>query len=263
MGRLERIRVYPVKSFDGLELEVARITEGGVLEYDREYALIDDDQDLITGRRESRIHELQTDFDPQSHVLTVQPPQHEPLEFDLRENPEEAADWFGDFFDTRVAIRRDTMNGFVDRPHAGPSVISTGTLREVSTWYDELSVGELRRRFRANIEISGVPAFWEDRFVGVDSPMFRIGDVQFAGVEPCIRCVVPERDPDTGERMEGFREQFIQRRPDSFPSWVDESAFKNDYSLMLIAKVLSTDRGQTLRVGDQVTIHTEKQPSIS
>ena len=43
MARLERIRVYPIKSLDGIDLEAARVLGGGTLERDREFVLRDAD----------------------------------------------------------------------------------------------------------------------------------------------------------------------------------------------------------------------------
>lgn len=226
MARLEHLRVYPVKSLDGVDLDIVRITQGGVIDYDRQYALFDANDIPITSRRDTRVHDLDTAFDLETHVLTVRVRGiDEEHRFELDNERDAANEWFTDFFDTQVLIRRDVTNGFVDRADAGPSVVSTASLREVASWYDDVSVDSLRRRIRANVEVSGVPAFWEDPFVGQNAPTFVIGDVQFEGVEACTRCVVPERDPDTGERTPDFGERFIERRRATFPEWADNSAF--------------------------------------
>jgi len=102
--------------------------------------------------------------------------------------------------------------------------------------------------------ISSVPAFWEDRFVGDDAPAFTVGGVRFEGVTPCGRCVVPQRDPATGEPTPAFRERFRRKREETFPDWADEDAFEQFYSLMLIAAVPPEDRGQPLGVGDPVEL---------
>jgi len=78
--------------------------------------------------------------------------------------------------------------------------------------------------------------------------------VRFDGVTPCGRCVVPERDPETGDPTPGFRERFVEQRRETFPEWADPDAFDHYYTLMLIARVPESDRGQTLRVGDEVAV---------
>ena len=58
----------------------------------------------------------------------------------------------------------------------------------------------MRMRFRANLEIGEVPAFWEDRLYGESGTTvrFTVGAVCLEGTNPCQRCVVPTRDPLTG-----------------------------------------------------------------
>lgn len=250
MAHVERLTVYPVKSLDGQNREAVRITEAGSLAGDREYALFGPEGDPVNGKRTARVHDLTTSFDPETRELTVATDEQE-RRFDLADDRAAAEAWFGDFFDIEVTIERDESVGFPDRPGAGPSVVSTATLRTVADWFEEVTVEGLRRRIRANVEVGGVPAFWEDRFVG-NAPAFEAGSVRIEGVEHCGRCVVPERDPDTGERTPKFRERFVQRRADSYPEWVDD--VPHDYTLMLIAAVPQSDRGASLRVGDEVSV---------
>ncbi|WP_424015394.1 MOSC domain-containing protein [Halorubrum xinjiangense] len=254
MARLERLRVYPVKGLDGVDVDGVRVLDGGTLKRDREFALFDADGDVINGKRTDRVHDLATDFDTESGTLRVETPDGTVRRFDLDGEPAHAAEWFGDFFDAELRLRRDESLGFVDRREMGPSVVSTATLEEVASWFDGMTVESARRRLRANIEVAGVPAFWEDRFVGDGAPAFEIGGVRVEGVTPCGRCVVPERDPDTGEPTPEFRERFVERREATFPEWADEDAFDHYYSLMTIARIPERDRGETLRVGDEVTV---------
>ncbi|QGN07965.1 MOSC domain-containing protein [Halorhabdus sp. CBA1104] len=256
MARIERLRVYPVKGLDGIDLETARVRPGGTLEHDREFALFDTDGDVLNGKRTDRVHDLETDFDPGSSTLTVRPPDGDRREFDLDSDAESERTqaWFSDFFDIELTLERDESLGFVDRREMGPSVVSTATLREVASWFDTLSVDGVRRRLRANIEVSGVDAFWEDRFVGEAAPGFEANGVHFEGVTPCGRCVVPERDPDTGEATPNFRERFVEMREKTFPEWADREAFEHYYTLMVIASVPEEDRGGEIAVGDSVAV---------
>ena len=254
MARLERLRVFPVKGLDGVDVEAVPILDGGTLRHDREFALFDAGGDVINGKRTDRVHDLATDFDPESGALRVETPDGAVRRFDLDGEPARAAAWFGDFFDADLRLRRDESLGYVDRREMGPSVVSTATLEAVASWFDGLTVDGARRRLRANVEVSGVPAFWEDRFVGEGAPAFEIDGVRVEGVTPCGRCVVPERDPDTGEPTPEFRERFVRRREATFPEWADEDAFDHYYSLMTIARIPDRDRGETLRVGDEIAV---------
>ncbi|MGB9965837.1 MOSC domain-containing protein [Halobacterium hubeiense] len=252
MARVDRLRVYPVKGLDGIEVDAADVTPGGTLADDRTYAFFDGDGDVLNGKRTARVHDLATDFDRETREFVVETRDGETARFDLDGDPGAAEAWFSEFFDADLTLERDDELGYVDRREMGPSVVSTATLREVASWFDGLTVDGVRRRLRANVEVAGVPAFWEDRFVGEDAPGFDAGGVRFEGVTACGRCVVPSRDPDTGEPTPEFRETFVQRRRETFPEFADRDAFDHFYALMLIARVPEGSRGQTLRVGDEV-----------
>ena len=257
MARIERLTVYPVKGLDGIEREAAAVTPGGTLAHDREFALFDDAGEVLNGKRTDRVHDLDTEFDSETRTLSVEL-EGQRERFDLAAEPERAGAWFSAVFGVDLTLERDRELGYVDRRDMGPSVISTATLQEVASWFDDVTVAGARRRLRANVEVGGVPAFWEDRFVGEDAPAFAVGDdpdaVNFQGVTPCGRCVVPERDPDTGEPTPEFRERFVKRREATFPDWADDAAFDHYYTLMLIASVPERDRDQQLRVGDEVRV---------
>ena len=264
-----------MKGLDATELDATEVLDGGTLAGDREFALfetaavtangsVDAEGDAIDGnphdngvfnaKHSDRFHELDTAYDPGTATLTVETDGGEHREFDLDEERAAASDWFSEFFDADLTLRRDASLGFVDRRGMGPSVISTATLAAVASWFDDLTVEGARRRLRANLEVSGVPAFWEDRFVGEDAHAFEVGGVRIEGATPCARCVVPERDPETGEPTPEFRQRFVEKREETFPEWADADAFDHFYTLMLIARVPESDRGQRLAVGDPVGI---------
>ncbi|MFB6221072.1 MAG: MOSC domain-containing protein [Halolamina sp.] len=257
--RIERLRVYPVKGLHGVELDAVGVREGGTLAADREYALVDAGGETINGKQTDRVHDLRTRFDPDTHTLGVRLADESAWHrFELAEERgrERATEWFDGVFDIPVTLQRNAEVSFVDRPSLGASVVSTATLEAVASWFDDLTVDGVRRRLRANVEVGGVPAFWEDRFVGEDAPAFTAAGVRFEGGTPCARCVVPQRDPDTGEPAEGFRERFVRQRERTFPEWADESAFDHFYTLMLIADVTATESDPSLRVGQSVHVES-------
>lgn len=254
MAAVERISVYPVKGLDGIDVETTEILDGGTFRYDREFALFDTEGEVLNGKRTEQIHDLSTDFDPVSKTFSVETTDGIIEQFDLDTDDEMAAEWFSDYFSVDLNLRRDPALGFVDRREMGPSVISTATLETVASWFDEVTVDGARRRLRANLEVSGVPAFWEDRFVGDDAPAFEVDGVRFEGVTPCGRCIVPERDPNTGTRTTDFRERFIRSREQTFPEWADSRAFDHYYSVMTIARIPQAHRGRTVGVGDSVEV---------
>jgi hypothetical protein len=263
MAQIESLHVFPVKGLDGVAVDAAPVTDAGTLAGDREYALCPPDAPpveergdavewAINGKQSEQIHALDAGFDPPATLRVAGEA------FDLGDEAGRAAagERLARALGLDAELRRRDPPGFVDRPDAGPTVVSTATLREVASWFDSLTPTDVRRRLRVNVEVSGVPAFWEDRFVGSEAPRFRVGGVEFHGVEPCARCVVPERDPDTGDPLPEFRERFVERRGATFPSFADRDAFPHDYTLTLVAGV-SAGGGETVRVGDAVAVvHT-------
>jgi hypothetical protein len=61
--QLGRIIIFPIKSLDGVSLESAVITAGGILENDRIYAIYDTEGKVVNGKRTAKIHEMRCAFD--------------------------------------------------------------------------------------------------------------------------------------------------------------------------------------------------------
>jgi hypothetical protein len=79
--------------------------------------------------------------------------------------------------------------------------------------------------------------------------------VALEGVEPIPRCVVPTRDPDTGEEYDGFRETFIRQRAETLPPWSDEATLAgNLYSATVGTRIPEGERDGNLVVGDAVAL---------
>jgi hypothetical protein len=126
----------------------------------------------------------------------------------------------------------------------------------VAGWFPGLDLEEVRRRFRANLEIDGVEPFWEDRLVGASRrPVeFRIGGVQWLGMKACERCVVPTRSSQDGEPTRGFQKAFAQARERTLPSWAPADQFDHYYHLCVNTRLGYDGRATTLRVGDAVDV---------
>ncbi len=260
---LARITVYPVKSLDGVDCDRVTFTPGGALEHDRTYALVDEDGGYVNGKRERAVHRLCSSFDVETRRLDLSAPDRAAATFDLsfdnEHRPRDAealTEWLSAYFGYPVSLHHDATDGFPDDTEAsGPTLISTATIHEVASWFEDIDEEGMRRRLRANLELGGVPPFWEDRlFADRDSVVsFSIGDVELVGVNPCQRCVVPSRDPDTGEETEGFRERFIERREATMPPWSGGDWF--DHSFRLMVNTRATDvGGQEVSVGDPVSV---------
>jgi uncharacterized protein YcbX len=259
MPHLARLAIHPVKSLDPARRPAARVVENGGLAGDREYAVVDGDGAYVNGKRTDAVHRLRATYGfakgrPSTVALRALGGDPPAGRFPL---PDEGAlaDWFSSYFDLDVGVRRERAGGMPDDTDAsGPTVISTATVEAVADWFD-LAPGDVRRRFRANLEVGGVEPFWEDRLYAADGPVaFRVGDVRLVGDGPCNRCVVPTRDPYTGERDEGFQSRFAELRAEHLPPWAPAERFDHHFKLTVNTRVPESEWGETLAVGDEVTV---------
>ncbi|PSQ52982.1 MOSC domain-containing protein [Halobacteriales archaeon SW_8_65_20] len=254
---LDSVHVYPVKSLDGIERDRTTVRESGGLAFDREYAVRDADGDYVNGKRERRVHRLASEFDPDSGRWTVGPRDGERETFRLPDERGAASEFLTDVFGYEVRIDRDATGGFPDDGRAsGPTVVSRATLAAVAGWYDEIDATELRRRLRPNLVVGGVEPFWEDRLYADRESVvrFTVGGTRFEGRNPCKRCVVPTRDPDTGAETPGFRERFVSRRETTLPEWAGEDWYDHYFRLMVNTRVPRETVGARVAVGDEIEI---------
>ncbi|SFR57873.1 MOSC domain-containing protein [Halogeometricum limi] len=257
---VRRLTTFPVKSLDGCERDSVRVVRNGGLAGDREFALFDSDGEYVNGKRERRTHRVRTEFDPDARTLAVTLPNRTET-FDVDDERGAVTDFLSEFFGYDVSLRQNRAGGFPDDTEAsGPTVVSTATLREVASWFDGVDADGMRRRLRANVELGGrdgsLPPFWEDRLFDRRGRVvpFAAGDVEFVGVNPCQRCVVPSRHPDTGAEYDGFRETFVRRRRETMPEWADSDWFDHDFRVMVNTTVPEPSWGETLSVGDEVRV---------
>jgi len=259
MPHLARILIHPVKSLPAVEVATATITASGALRHDREFALVDAQGRFFNGKRHPAVHSLDAvlAFAGDAVMLTLRLAAGTVTAIlgassvdDARIEQALSAEW-----GETVRLVRRPDGGFPDDTESpGPTVVATASLAEVAGWYPGCGVHDMRRRFRATLEIDDAPPFWEDRLYGapgVDG-YFRVGDVRFTGVNPCLRCVVPTRDPASGEEMDGFQRTFVARRRATLPPWAHPGRFDVAYRLAVNTRVDAGQAGRTLRVGDAV-----------
>ncbi|MFQ4135416.1 MOSC domain-containing protein [Nodosilinea sp. PGN35] len=253
---LSRIDIFPVKSLDGVSVSQAAVLASGALAGDRTYALFDGQGRFVNGKRTANIHHLRSTFSEDGQFITVAIDDHPPAAtFHLQQQRSDLEAWLSDYFQQPITLQANPDSGFPDDTSAaGPTVVSTATLQAVAAWHG-LSLEETRRRFRTNLEIDGVPAFWEDQLFSDDgSPVrFAIGDVVLEGINPCQRCIVPTRDTLTGQATASFQKTFSQRRAATLPAWAPPSRFNHFYKLAVNTNIVGQG-GQILNVGDSVSV---------
>jgi uncharacterized protein YcbX len=253
-ARLVSIQVFPVKALDPLPVAQTTVLPTGALQQDRRFALVDAAGKFINGKRTPLVHHIRSSFDVEQHRLNLNIDGNNRT-FHMEADRATLVAWLSEYFSLPVQVVEDRQNGFPDDLNApGPTVISTATLETVASWFPRLTVAEARARFRANLEVGGVEPFWEDHLYARMGEVvgFRVGGVLFEGVNPCQRCVVPSRDPQTGEAIPGFTRTFTQRREETLPSWATACRFDHFYRLAVNTRLADGQAGGVIRVGDEV-----------
>lgn len=265
MGIIDRLEIFPIKSLDGCLVDQAMITSGGALEFDRRWSIIDEQGNFVNAKRYAQIHAIRSGFDLKTSQLNLSAPGVSDGCF-VVDDPALAV-WFSKYFGFPVHIQENTNIGFPDDTDSpGPTIISTATLQEIASWYPNLSVTEIRRRLRTNIEITGVTAFWEDRlftnnpqdFSIASATLTSIDNILLQGINPCQRCIVPTRSATTGHIDPDFSKTFSERRAATLPAEVDRSKFNHFYRVAVNtrfpASSISRVIGQSIRVGDSIQL---------
>jgi uncharacterized protein YcbX len=254
---LAGIFIYPIKSLDRIALTQATVLQSGALQHDREFAVFDQQGRFVNGKRNAKVHRLRSAFDAQFQRLCLQiQGTDQRVVFHIDEERTALETWLSDYFGFPVKFVQN-VTGFPDDTNApGPTVISTGTIEEVASWFPEVSVEEMRLRLRANLEIGGVPPFWEDQLFAQAGQcvQFQVGEVLFEGINPCQRCVVPTRDSMTGEMTANFQKIFVTRRKESLPSWVNKSRFNHFFRLSVNTRVPESEAGKVLQIKDAIKV---------
>lgn len=279
MVEVSRIRLFPIKALDGVDVDSVAVCGNGRIQYDREYAMFDGEGEYVNARQNPLVHQLGSDIDLETRTVDIWDHDGDGrVQCDLEEladDPDLEA-WLSEFFGESVIVREASKSNFTDSaggivPYrisaTGPTVVSTATLAEVASWYDDLTVDDIRRRLRTNIEIGGVEPFWEDRlFTDPDHAVaFQVGDVTLHGILSKPRCVTPTRNPDSGDTKEGFTSRFVEKREERFPDWADPdhlghhiaAEVEHYYYLTVVTRIPGTEAGTRIAVGDTVSVEDD------
>jgi uncharacterized protein YcbX len=258
MPYLAQIFIYPIKSLDGVAVNQATILKSGALQYDREFAILDEQGRFVNGKRNSQVHLLRTSYNLEAQTVFIQIQGTEQTHiFHLIQEKAKLETWLSNFFGKTVQLQQNLLQGFPDDTNAlGPTIISTATIETVANWFSEISAAQMRVRLRTNLEIAEVPPFWEDQlFTESDKIIqFKIGEVQVQGINPCQRCVVPTRDSLSGKVYLNFQKIFTAKRQETLPSWVSTSRFNHFYRLSVNTRIPESEAGKILKIGDEVKI---------
>lgn len=214
---------------------------------------------FVNGKRYAKVHLLRSSFDLTAGTVSLQAYDGAPTHtFHLSEERTELESWLSEYFGFEVELRQNPIAGFPDDTRAsGPTIVSTATLETVASWFRGIELDEMRRRFRTNLEIAGVPPFWEDRLFGETENAvvdFQVGAVRFIGVNPCKRCVVPTRGSLNAAVYKDFQKKFVQQRRATLPDWTHLSRFDSFYRLTVNTRIPESEDGKILQIGDEVEL---------
>lgn len=255
---VSRLFIYPIKALDRVAIENTTVLRSGALKRDREFAIFDKSGHFVNGKRNQQVHAIRSQFNLETNIVSLQVGGNDyAYSFHIEKERNVLESWLSEYFGFPVEIKQNLDTGFPDDTASpGPTIISTATLETIASWYPGLDVEEARSRFRSNIEIAGVPAFWEDQLFteAEETVNFQIGDVNFIGVNPCQRCVVVTRDSKTGVAYPNFQKTFVTKRRETLPEWTASSRFNHFYRLAINTRLVATEEEKTISIGDTLKI---------
>ncbi len=253
-SKLSRIAIFPIKSLDGLNLHSVEILASGALKGDREFAIFDSDDRVVNAKRTAKIQCIRSQYDLENRAVILSTSTLEPTTFNLDSDRESIEIWLSEYFGFSVHLKQNLELGFPDDPSSpGPTVISTQTLQAVARWYSGMTLVEARNRFRTNLELDVLTAFWEDQLFGTADqlPEFTIGSTVFQAVNPCQRCIVPTRNSSSGDGTAEFQKMFLKMRSQSLPETVERSRFNHFYRLAVNTRIVKNQRNGSIEIGDE------------
>jgi len=219
---VDALYVYPVKSCAGVQVDAARVSATG-FEWDRRWMVVGGDGCFLSQREHPRLALVKVKLAEDRlllsapHLIDFQVPlqrDEESLirvtvwrdECDAIDEGNAAARWFSDHLGIGARLVRladdDARPLGTSAAQPGDRVsfadaypfllLSQGSLRQLN---NRLNLPVPMDRFRPNIVVDGCKPHAEDTWASV-----RIGEVDFAVVKPCSRCVVTATDQHSGER---------------------------------------------------------------
>ncbi len=254
---VSRIRIYPIKALDPVELQEAEV---GVhsLRYDREFAMITQDQRYMNSKRTGRVNELKATYDLANYKVYLTPRAGGEVEsFHLLNDKRKLEMYLENIFGEPLSLVQSKQGQLMDIPTASSvTIVSEASLKSLHEEFSDRTLEDVRLRFRATIELTGVDPYWEENLVGEPGVGMRIqvGDVEMIGVSPRARCNVPPRDPLTGITDKTFVKRMMKSREATLPEKSHLPEYGNLYHLTINTYIPESQKGKWLRVGDELKI---------
>ncbi len=254
---ISKLRIYPIKSLGFVEIEEVEI---GVhsLKNDRLFAMVDEVGRYINGKRTGRVNQLKTEYDLSNGIVKFsERPTGNQSTFELKEGNVELDNYLSNFFDIKLNLVKNEYGEFMDIPlKSSVTIVSEASLQYLQKDLERHTLESMRLRFRSNVELVGVDAFWEEQLyrepgVGV---RFRIGEVEMLGISPRARCNVPPQNPTTGEMDYHFVKNMMESRNEHVTAENLLQYGRASYFLTINVYVPKTELGKRIKLGDAIEI---------
>lgn len=220
--KLTQIWLYPIKSLGGISLLSAQVLGKG-LRFDRRRMLVDDANTAITQRAHPKMALFKTSISNEHlHIkfgeksLNISLEEHDvsrPMDVTIWDDKVRAfevgaiqSEWFSEMLGLRCKLvffpeknerpvdpRYHVNNEDVSLADAYPfMIIGQSSLDDLNSKLEEAIP---INRFRPNFVFEGGEPYEEDQWRN-----FSIGDVRFAGVKRCDRCIIPTINQTTAKK---------------------------------------------------------------
>ncbi|GAB5388252.1 MAG: MOSC domain-containing protein [Alphaproteobacteria bacterium] len=221
---LDRIMRYPVKGLSGQEVELTELITDRPLSHDRAFAIATSasqfdpaepgwvsKQGLAQLAKHERLAQLATEYDPSTTELTINRNGRKVTSGKLNDQTGKlVVENFLDAFlgddvpgHPRIITAPDTAFTDVKRPYL--SILNLATVAEISRMA-EIDLDPIR--FRANLYITGAPAWAERNWIG---SRMTVGPAVLEIEQPIDRCAATSVNPETATRDINLP-QFLRRR---------------------------------------------------
>ncbi|MBE0469198.1 MAG: MOSC domain-containing protein [Methyloprofundus sp.] len=220
MPRLSAIFIYPIKSVTGIQVNAWEVTETG-LKYDRQWMLIDSQQQFLSQRHTPKMTLIKTQIKGQQLIVSAPEQKDLTLSLEPAQNLQtvtatvwddqctaqligsEADQWFSDFLQIpcRLVHQAKTSIRTVNQKYAlanDQTAFSDGfpflitSEASLALLNQQMGLDLSMQRFRPNLVIADCASYAEDTWRKIS-----IGTVNFRLPKPCSRCSVPQIDPET------------------------------------------------------------------
>ena len=213
-AKIKAIHRYPVKGLTPEPLPRTELARGKTVPFDRMYAIENGPSGFDAANpgylpkirflmlmRNTRLAELRTTFNEETHVLTIHHEKRAAAQGDLRtaEGRFAIERFFAEFSADELRgpprVLRAEGHSFSD---VAKKVVSIINLASVAALEDATGAAVNPLRFRGNLQVDGWPAWHEFDLLNCE---IRIGSsVRLKVVKRIVRCAATEVDPDTGIR---------------------------------------------------------------